>query len=109
MADYTNPIPAGSAPGTSAVVRNTDYGREYYGEQAFWKMQPAFLDALFGFTRQENLVLIAILKNIHPRTNTYDGIAKGLARRADVDEKTVRCALLKMREKNILAPVAPGQ
>lgn len=109
MADYTNPIPAGNAPGTSAVVRNTDYGREYYGEQAFWKMQTGFLDALFGFTRQENLVLITVLKNIHPRTNTYDGTIKGLARRADVDEKTVRSALLKMQEKNILAPVAPGQ
>ena len=94
MADYTNPIPAGNAPGTSAVVRNTDYGREYYGEQAFWKMQTGFLDALFGFTRQENLVLITVLKNIHPRTNTYDGTIKGLARRADVDEKTVRSALL---------------
>ena len=32
MADCTNPIPAGSVLGTSAVVRNTDYGREYYGE-----------------------------------------------------------------------------
>ena len=109
MADYTNPIPAGSAPGTSAVVKNTDYGREYYGEQAFWKMQMGFLEALFGFTKQENLVVVAVLKNIHPRTNTYDGTAKGLARRADVDEKTVRSALLKMQEKNILAPVAPGQ
>ena len=29
MADYTNPIPAGNAPGTSAVVRNTDYGHEH--------------------------------------------------------------------------------
>ena len=53
--------------------------------------------------------MVAVLKNIHPRTNTYDGTAKGLARRADVDEKTVRSALLKMQEKNILAPVAPGQ
>lgn len=109
MADYTNPIPAGNVPSTSAVVRNADYGREYYGEQAFWKMQTGFLDALFGFTRQENLALITVLKNIHPRTNTYDGTIKGLARRADVDEKTVRSALLKMQEKNILAPVAPGQ
>ena len=85
MADYTNPIPAGNVPSTSAVVRNADYGREYYGEQAFWKMQMGFLEALFGFTKQENLVVVAVLKNIHPRTNTYDGTANGLARRADVD------------------------
>ena len=72
-------------------------------------MQMGFLEVLFGFTKQENLVVVAVLKNIHPRTNTYDGTIKGLARRANVDEKTVRSALLKMQEKNILAPVAPGQ
>lgn len=74
----------------------------------FGKCRQAFRCTLWIYKAREPCVDYSP-KNIHPRTNTYDGTIKGWPAGADVDEKTVRSALLKMQEKNILAPVAPGQ
>lgn len=105
MENITIPAMGAMASVPYPIIDSVDYGDSYYGEKAFWKMQDEFLSAIFGYTKKESVVLSAMLKKVHPRTNLVNGTIKGLARSLELDPDTVRSAISKMIAKNLLAPV----
>ena len=74
-----------------------------YGTKHFWKADAKFFELLSNFSAAESKVLAYILQETQPTKNKFVGAYKTIARKLNCDVVTVRNAVKKMQESDMLA------